>query len=348
MSEITMKSTKEVIFKALQDALAQANGSVAAKHDPVAEARSKKDVEVVHNAVKLVDGTWEDNLLALKKVLVATLDQLNTEIADQSKVFSTISEAINVQREKLQELYDIEVGANTLISLVNAKTALSQKLDVDYAEKKSHMDAELTHLQQEIKDSRAAMETELAELRKKANQEHDRLESEWQYEFNRKKVMANNDLDDQLTSQRRELDLTTLDAHARLDNREKALKSREENLAHYEDTVAELQDKLESLRHSVTAEVTEKLTTHFNHEKVVYQKEAEKEQAILNHRINGLESHLSKSEAEKAALAKKLDDAYEHLRKIAADTVANAGDKKVNVALESVIREISSSKNQSR
>ena len=100
MSKITMKSTKQEIMEAYEEAMKKIAETEAGKDDPVAAAKVENDKKIIESADTVAEGSI-----------------LNPAIISQ---YNDLKTAIQMKKEELNNLYGIEVEANSLVAIINA------------------------------------------------------------------------------------------------------------------------------------------------------------------------------------------------------------------------------------
>ena len=109
MTDINAKSTKAEIMEAYMAQKKQLDKLMAAKDDPVAQEKLKKQKLTLDSAAE-----------------IAGAGILNDSIVKQ---YNDICEAVDIKKAELCELYDIETELNTLVALVNAHKDKAHELD---------------------------------------------------------------------------------------------------------------------------------------------------------------------------------------------------------------------------
>ncbi|WAB25033.1 hypothetical protein M3_0082 [Lysinibacillus phage vB_LfM_LysYB1] len=351
-SEITERNTKKEIITALRKAEAEVKAAKSGTFDPAADIAMKAQKALLDNVGEFTTEDVQTAVEAMRASLTKTLDFVSVGMVGQLAKFGEIQEAIKSQEAKLTELLGIEGEALSLVSVANAKKALTEKFDAEHAEKVAKAVSDLEAAHNEAKEARANLKTEIQQERDRIQQEREREEEEYQYNFERKKQKANDELADELSGKKKiynaEVDAkrAALDKEAdELAKRKADLEAREAKVEELEAKVAEIPARIANAEELAIANTTAQLTAEFDREKSYLTRENEQEKATLNNKIELLEKALASKDAEVAGMATKLDAAYQEIKDMAIKSVQASGDSKVAEQLQRTLDGISANKN---
>lgn len=316
MLEINAKSTKAEIMEAYMNQKKQLDKLMAAKDDPVAQERVKKQKATLDSAEE-----------------IAGAGILNDSIVKQ---YNDICEAVEIKKTELSNLYEIEVELNTLVALVNAHKDKAHELDEQYkqlkeeTEKNLHeikdtLKAEIDSLDKEKAETLASIRKEAAELKSQLKQERQREEEEYAYSRDRARKLADDEWADYEAQKSKELEA-----------REDSIVERELTVIEQENHISDLEHKVSeipSLIESATTEGYEKgkadAGKSWGFEKRNLEQKNEYEQKSLRDKVERLETDLVDAKDTIATLQEKLDSAYAQMRELATDTVKSNGGVKI-------------------
>lgn len=316
MTEINAKSTKAEIMEAYMAQKKQLDKLMAAKDDPVAQEKVKKQKVTLDSAAE-----------------IAGAGILNDTIVKQ---YNDICEAVKIKTAELNNLYEIEIGLNTLVALVNAHKDKTHELDEQYkqakveAEKnlldtKAAIKAEIDALNKEKGEALAAIRKESAELKIQLKQERDREEDEYTYNRDRARKIAEDEWADRAAEKRKELEAWD----SSIEERELAVIEQENHISELEQKVFEIPSLIET----ATAEGYDKgkadVGKSWGFEKRSIEQKNEYEQKALNDKVERLETDLTDAKNTIVTLQEKLDSAYAQMRELATDTVKSNGGVKI-------------------
>lgn len=233
MTDINAKSTKAEIMEAYMTQKKQLDKLMAAKDDPVAQEKLKKQKLTLDSAAE-----------------IAGAGILNDSIVKQ---YNDICEAVDIKKAELCELYDIETELNTLVALVNAHKDKAHELDEQYKLVKVEAEKNLQDTKAAIKDEIDALNKEKAEaldtIRKEAadlkaqlKQERQREEEEYTYNRDRARKIAEDKWADEEVVKRKELEAW----NNSIEERELSVIAQENHISDLEQKVAEIPSLIES------------------------------------------------------------------------------------------------------
>lgn len=316
MAEINAKSTKVEIMEAYMAQKKQLDKLMAAKDDPVAQEKLKKQKATLDSAAE-----------------IAGAGILNDSIVKQ---YNDICEAVEIKKMELKELYGIETELNSLVALVNAHKDKTYELDEQYKKTKTEVNNDLQNmkaaimeeiavLNKEKAESLAAIKKDSTELKSQLRQEREREEEEYIYTRDRARKIAEDKWADEAAEKRKELEMW-----------EELLMVREDEITNKEDSITELEQKvteIPTLLESATSSGYEKgkadAGKSWGFEKRSIEQKNEYEQRALSDKVQRLEEDLSEAKCTIASLQEKLDAAYTQMRELATDTVKSNGGVKI-------------------
>lgn len=316
MSKITMKSTKQEIMEAYEEAMKKIAESESGKDDPVAAAKAENDKKIIESAQMIV----EDNIL--NPVIIERYENLKT--------------AIEMKNKELQELYGIETKANSLVAMINAYkdkeielkdkyNARTKELDDEFTKKESILKDEIASLEKSKEDLINKIQNESDELIKSLNKKHKREEEEYEYNLKRSRKVENDRWEDEKAA--REKELTEREAAVKADEAE--LADRTSYIEELEKKVEEIPELIQDAKDKAFAEGKAKADKSNAFEVRALKQQNDYNTQILEDKVDRLYSEVDSLKAEKANLQAKLDDAYAQMRELAAETVKSTGGVKI-------------------
>lgn len=316
MSKITMKSTKQEIMEAYEEAMKKIAESESGKDDPVAAAKAENDKKIIESAQMIV----EDNIL-------------NPVIIER---YENLKNAIEMKNKELQELYGIETKANSLVAMINAYkdkeielkdkyNARTKELDDEFTKKELILKEEIASLEKSKEDLINKIQNESNELTKSLNKKHKREEEEYEYNLKRSRKVENDRWEDEKAA--REKELTEREAAVKADETE--LADRTSYIEELEKKVEEIPELIQDAKDKAFAEGKAKADKSNAFEVRALKQQNDYNTQILEDKVDRLYSEVDCLKAEKANLQAKLDDAYAQMRELAAETVKSTGGVKI-------------------
>lgn len=316
MTDINAKSTKAEIMEAYMAQKKQLDKLMAAKDDPVAQEKVKRQDATLNSAAE-----------------IAGAGILNDSIVKQ---YNDICDAVEIKEAELENLYNIEVELNSLVALINAHKDKAHELDEQYKrskaeaeknllDKKATIEEEINALNKEKAETLAAIRKEAAELRAQLKQERQREEEEYTYNRDRARKIAEDEWADEEAEKRKELETW----NSSIEERELAVIEQENHINELEQKVFEIPSLLETATTDGYEKGKAEAGRSWGFEKRAIEQKNEYEQKALHDKIERLEADLTEAKDTIATLQEKLDSAYAQMRELATDTVKSNGGVKI-------------------
>ena len=303
--EVTLKNTKAEIFDALTRALERAKAAEKAKLNPEKEEKRQTDKRVVESAKKSV----EQNVFS-------------QELIDK---FNDLQAAIDVEENRLQELYGVGLEVQKLALVIEAGRDKVSEIEAEKAEKEESLTKSLEALNAEFVEKKAVLQAEYDAAMQKLKIERTRENEEYKYNLERTRERENNAWQDE--KQARETELQKREALASelladAENKTEYIKSLEEKV---ESIPALILDEVES----ATAATKDKLEHDHAHQLALIEMDRKSAVARLEDKIAFLDKELETSNKTLGSLQGKLDKAYSEIRDLATKTVESTGGLKI-------------------
>lgn len=316
MAKITEKNTKAEILAAYNAAIEKLDAQDHMKDDPVAQKAVEEQKRVVASAEDIIE----------KGIL-------NEEITQQYK---DLQLSIVKMKDELQNLYGIEVRANSFVALVNSYKDKAVQLENEYKElkaeaikdledKKNKLYDEIEALEEEKKNTLLSIKNDSDVLKAELTKERKREEEEYTYALRRNRKQDNDAWEDEKAEREKELAA-----------KEKEVEDRLNYMRELEGKVQLMGDQINCLQLDIETARTEgydKGKADANKSNAFEVRELktknEYEQKALQDRITHLEESLENALASNEVLQDKLDSAYAQMKELASKTVKSSGGVKI-------------------
>lgn len=316
MSEVTMKSTKQQIFDAYQEALKKSQEMDALKESPADKVEKARKEAVVANADKAVDSNI-----------------FNEEITKQ---YEDLKEAIAMKKAELKDLYDIEAQAASLAAIINASKEKKYQLDEEYKDIKAFQEEErkkaVEEKVQELEELQASIETVKEQIQavrreeiSKVNKERKREEEEYAYNLKRERKKENDAWEDEKAAREKEIAIKEANAEAMLAEAESKVEELQ-TLKAKVDQIPTLIAEAETRGQEAGEKAAGK---EYGYQKAMYEKEKDYEISKLQDQVDRLKEAKEDAETKAWQLQEKLDEAYAKMNALASDTVKANGAVKI-------------------
>ena len=197
-SNVSVKNTKNQILDAYNDLLQKLQ--VQRTEEPKKVQEQKKKEELVGNAKSLSNQGIVKGIAELKVNLSSALDQLGDKFITEYKEFEELQQAISVEKQNLEDLYQLSANTDSLAVMLLAQKEKREQFEIEMNERKlvlsEKINLENENHETEIQGKRVIWKKEQAEqvltLKEetaKTKKEREREGEEYQYnlKINRKK-----------------------------------------------------------------------------------------------------------------------------------------------------------------
>lgn len=306
MAGLTMKSTKEAIFKALQEAQAELASLRIQKYDPVADAAEAKKVSVLANASETLGSGFQQRMTDVEREITSLIRQVSSLGTQRLEEYQNLEQAISILEKRLEDLTGIEAAVLDLVSVVNAKNDLIKELD-----------SQLLSVRNEIANARQEWNAELVAAQAKARKDREIAEQEWSEEFERRKRRETADFEERLEDCAREHRLWIKETSESLLLREKEVQDAEEELAQLRKDANMKEFYIKSAREEGFKEGREQAEKEASNQAEIERIKHEAEVNNLKSEIVYLLKDLADKDSLIQDLQKKLDEAYGRIENMA-------------------------------
>lgn len=346
MKKISEKDTKATIISALRDAEKKIAELEKGKLNAVAETTAKKETETITKANEIVEVSIEEKITDLSKSITGLLGQVSTDIATQASNLQTIQEAIVIKEEELKELFGIEKHAHTLAGLVNAHQELKLAQEKELVDAKEEATVNLNEINEIIKKSTEQYEAMVKEQNEKLLQGKKRNEEEFQYDFERHKKQAHDNLEDELTSKRKAFNEEIEKKNSELaeykkslTEREVSVEKREEKMEALESEVASIPAKIEETKAEAQSKADAEIKKVLAIRENSLRKEVEADKRILESERDHIKTQLEKANETIGTLQTKLDEAYKRIQEMGIQMVSSSNESKAFDKIAALVTE---------
>lgn len=346
MSEVNMKSTKDVIYAALQEAQTKVKQLEANKLDPKKEVEVKKAAMAVEKAEVIVNGGVKDIIATISeqvaKALAGVADNIEGGIAE----YNEVKAAIELKKAELKDLFGVEDALLNLATVINSQNDMKTKFNEQYA-------ADRTDAMNQIKELETKISTMEADFKARIKAEEDSIkanrkkeEEEYKYATARTHKIAEDSWTDEMAAKRKVFNTELEEKNADLKEFEKQLDERDSDLQDREDKLEELEAKVDEIPgliedavNKAKAEAEASAKKSFGFEVMMIKKENEGKVALLEAKINTLETNTLRDANTIADLQNKLNVAYAEMKDMATKSIEGASNARAYASLESVVRD---------
>ena len=258
------------------------------------------------------------NITDLKMSVTGALDKMEEQMTATYKEFERIKEAVKIEKENLEELYQITTNAHSLAALIAAQKEQKEIFEIEMSEKKRIWKEEEIKKQQEIKEAEDAL--------KKARK---RDEEEYQYnlKINRKKEQ------DIYEAKKEKLEKDIIEKkiafEKEISERESTVKDAENELADLRKKSAEFPKILETELEKLRKETEKELKRQFDFEKQLTASQNKAELQLKIQTIETLNAKIKDQETLINQLTQKVNSSENNVKQIAMKAMETSSKERV-------------------
>jgi chromosome segregation ATPase len=286
---------------------------------------------------------------AISRELTGLAERFETEI----ETYRKIQAAVEVKREEIKTIYEVETAASDLAALIDAHRVKKQQFELEMEERKAAFEEEMNEAHARWKREKAERDRQVQEQADAIKKQRKREKEEYEYAFLREKEQRKNDLEDELRALEKEMAQKREDFEqeyhqrkADLDAREAVLEKREKEMAALQKEVDTFPRRLENAVQKAVDDTTTALTREFEKDKALMESRFEGEKNVLAGKIESLEKMVAFQAARISDLSKSHEKAYEKVQDIANRAVAAAKREVYSVPIRSTAAASARDENQ--
>ncbi|MCU0664161.1 MAG: hypothetical protein MUC50_17765 [Myxococcota bacterium] len=321
------------------------------------ELEKKVQAEALDTAEQATVSSVISSLGKLRGQIGATLNDINDQMTSLAAELESYRRAAATQKARIEELYKIEVVADTLSKLVGSYEERRAEEESSFSERMAQMEAELesrrTTQEKDLAEKKESLERAIAEQRtawtverdreksatqeEKANKEKTRAreEAEYLYTRDRERKLEQDSYDENKKLAERELAEKMHAAEQSFTAREAALKERETRAGDLEKQVADLQARLSRECEAAAKSARQQAETAATQAAKLVDVERQWEKKVFEQRITHLEKSLEDKDKANIGLSAELSNAQAQVNDVAKRAIEGAA---LNKAYESVNR----------
>ena len=296
MEKLTMKNTKADILDAYKAAIKKAKESKVVSVKKENKAKEDASTLVDAFAIKVSD------LNTVKNSIINDLSCIEHEMTQKREDLKKLAIAIDISNHQLEERYNIEAEVESLDALIQAQVNTKLKFEEAHSDHIKLAREELTALEEELKFKK-----------NKLNQDQQRAQEEFKYNFNQEKQRSLNEIQ-QIK-----------------DKADNTIKEEWEKLTAAKDELHELRELKEAQPELIKKAKEKAIAITINGEKTKHEFEIKtledklaSEDKLFNTMIESLQAKVDELTDEKRLLANKLEAATLRVQEIADTAVKNA------------------------
>ena len=310
--DVSTKNTKKEILDAYDKLRQQLQEKK--KEIPGAGIPEAPKTRIVEEASRLQPDKIMKDISNLKIGLSQSLDKVEEALIEEHKKLSSVTEAIRLEKDNLQNIYQIKAEADSLAALITIHKEKQQHLEQEIKEKREAWEKEKQNFEQGVKEER-----------ERIRKDRDREEDEYVYNRNQKRKKEEDTYNEKAAKQEKELKEKREAFEKDMLEREADIKAREEELKDLRKKTELFPAQLEEAVKQKENEITERLTSNFKHEKELLEKEYQGELKLMNQTIKSLQDKIKDQDNMMNQLYKKVENADKNVKDIVLKAIEGSG-----------------------
>ena len=254
----------------------------------------------------------------LKISASGVLDNMSEQMVATFKEFEQVKEAVKIEKDNLEELYQITTNAHSLAALIAAQKEQKEDFDAEMSEKKNIWQEKEIKKQQEIKEAEDAL--------KKARK---RDEEEYQYNLKINRKKDQDTYEEKKTSLEKQLAEKKTTFEKEISERESAVKETENELNELRKKTAEFPKILETELEKLRKETEKELKRQYDFEKQLSESQNKAEQQLKTQTIETLKAKIKDQETLINQLTQKVNSSENNVKQIAMKAMETSSKERV-------------------
>lgn len=298
---VSEKSTKAEILKAYDEMLKKITENKT--EDPKKNLEEQKKQVLVKQAQEVNEEGIVKTLAGLKIEIGSSLDKLAEKLLAEYKKLSDLTQAINIEKDNLQNLYQVSMNADSLAALILAQKEKKAQFERELEEKQQSFDEKikigLLNHETEMKQKRdewikekTRVELEIKELIDETKKKRAREEEEYMYNLKTIRKKDQDEYKEKSEKLEKELISRKTSFEAEISEREKAVSAAEKELNELRLKVTGFPKEIEKAILDTTTRITEKLMSEHKYQSDLLAKHNEGELKLKDQTISTLLSKI--------------------------------------------------------
>jgi len=315
VAQPTQGSLEEIATRVQQEAAASSAHKAA---------QAKQEQEVLQLAATVTTESAVKGIGDLKVTIDSALDRLSQQLVEQAKRLAAGQDAVAIKTRQMAELYDIEVVADTLASLVREHDQKRVQLVDEFAERRRDLEREMLEARAGWDRERQRVQEELAADKARAKKEWEREQEEYAYTLKTRRARDQEEYAKRREALETELAEQRAKQEQALAERELAVAGREKELADLQARVQGMDAEIQRAVAQAREEATKATEERARQQAALKAKDFEGTEKLLQQRIQTLDALVTEKNARIEALQAELSEANVKVRDIAVKAIEGA------------------------
>ena len=332
-TKVTTKSTKNQILDAYNALLKQQQEKKTEEPKKVQVQQQK--LELTEKAKSLSHEGIVKNITDLKVSVASSLDKLGENFVSEFKKFEELQQAINIEKQNLEDLYQLSANTDSLAVMLLAQKEKRDQFEQEMELRKKELNDQIVATKEkhelEMVEKRAAWKKEQADYQyaemdqtEKIKKERDREEEEFQYNLKITRKKGADQFEEKKQKQEKELAEKKAAFQKEFADRKAAIEEAETELNELRKKAAEFPSELEKAVTGAIQSTTEKLESNYNFEIKLREKEVEGEIKLKDQTIATLNAKIKEMDTAMKEMSQKTIKAESSVKDIAIKAIESS------------------------
>ena len=327
--------------KTMVELISDTEKAVAERQEAEAKPEERRVAKDVREAVTVADAlSSEDSVRSIgetKATIARTLAQLADRLEEEIGKYSQIRHAIAAKDAELQEIYEIERSASTLLAIMETQQRQQEEMDHKFQTEKEQLESEIAATRAEWEKERKDREQEIKERDVAEQKRRGREAEEYKYNSAREQQLAQDRLSDSLAKGEKELSERKTQLEHDWGEREKAIASREAEITQLRTREAGFAAELRNASDQAVADATARLEQQHRAADELVRRQLEGEKNVMAAKIAALERTVQDQAEQLIRLGQQAEKAYAQVQEIAVRAIEGSANTKQLAHLQQLL-----------
>jgi hypothetical protein len=317
MSTVAAKDSKQPLIQAFQQILAdrkKLESKIATKQE---EAEKAKNQEILEAASAYTVDSIVKGLADLQLEFGSIVNALSEKLAKENSKLDELNRAIEVETQRLKELQQIRIVADTLDILTQEHQERLKTLEQDTASKREMLEKEVAQRRKEWQKEQAEYEEALKSYNELLVKQRSLEAEEYEYKLENARKINGNEYESIKRNQEREIQESTENKDKDWAEREKVLTKNQSLFAEYQQKVTAFPNELEEAVKKAREEGIKDTSQKAKIEADLFEKEWESSKQSYELRIQSLEETIKKQTEQIEGISTQLQTALKQAQDLA-------------------------------
>jgi hypothetical protein len=324
---INKNSTKNEILDAYTQLLEQLENKDS--QIPEKSQTAKMEKEIVSSASSAPSELIIKNIAELKSNISSVLDKLEANMTNEYKKLENLQQAIAIESKNLQDLYGIKAQAASFSALLLAQKENKEKFENEMLQIKSEFETEIKEKREAWKKEEEDRDKEVKELKAESEKARKREEEDYKYNLAQERKKDTDKYNEKVSLAEKQMAEKLANFEKNMADREAKVLSSERELDELRKKTTDFPSELEKAIKAAEKTVSQNLSTQFEFEKQLNNKQTEGEHKLNEQTIQTLNARIKELEQTIKELNLKVQNADTSVKDIAIKAIESSGKMKI-------------------